>query len=221
MIPPDVTGVALVYIYVAILLIITEKFLNKWPSISRKVLHIMVGNIAFLLPLIETDWIMAFIAAAPFIPLTFLMSPHTPIKSLRGKTSSAGHGMGLVYYVITWTILAYVFFDNMVVIAVAIFAMSYGDGFASVVGIKFGKKKFNVCGDEKSYIGSIAMFAFTFIMTIVALLYYNIQITYWAISILLLIAFIASIVEAITPKGLDNLTVPFACVLIYWYFLIL
>jgi len=221
MIPPDVTGVALVYIYVAILLIITEKFLNKWPSISRKVLHIMVGNIAFLLPLFETDWIMAFIAAAPFIPLTFLMSPHTPIKSLRGKTSSAGHGMGLVYYVITWTILAYVFFDNMVVIAVAIFAMSYGDGFASVVGIKFGKKKFNVCGDEKSYIGSIAMFAFTFIMTIVALLYYNIQITYWAISILLLIAFIASIVEAITPKGLDNLTVPFACVLIYWYFLIL
>lgn len=221
MISPDLAGVALVYIYVATLLIITEIFLKKWPSISRKVLHITVGNIAFLLPIFETDWVMAFIAAAPFIPLTFLMSPHTPIKSLRGKTSAAGHGMGLVYYVITWTILAYVFFDNMVVIAVAIFAMSYGDGFASVIGLKFGKKKFNVCGDEKSYIGSMAMFAFTFIMTIVAMLFYNIEITSFLIGVLLFIALVAAIVEAITPRGLDNLTVPFACVLIYWYFLIL
>jgi len=221
MISPDVAGVALVYIYVAILLIITEKFLDKYPEVSRKFLHIMVGNVAFLLPIFVTREIMAFVAAAPFILLTFLMSPHTPIKSLRGKTSAAGHGMGLVYYVITWTILAYLFFDNMVVVAVAIFAMSYGDGFASVVGLKFGKKKYNVFGDEKSYIGSLAMFVFTFIMAVVALLYYNIPITNFVIIVLMLIAFVAAIVEAITPKGLDNLTVPFACVLIYWYFLIL
>lgn len=221
MIPPDVAGVALVYIYVAILLIVTEKFLDKYPEFSRKFLHIMVGNIAFLLPIFVTKEMMAFVAAAPFIPLTFLMSPHTPIKSLRGKTSAAGHGMGLVYYVITWTILAYLFFDNMVVIGVAIFAMSYGDGFASVIGLKFGKKKYNVCGDVKSYIGSLAMFAFTFIMSFVALLYYNIEITTFVMIVIFLLSVVAAVVEGITPKGLDNLTVPFACVLIYWYFMIL
>ena len=128
----DIIGLIIVYLYVIVLLLVTEKLI-KDLSISRKVLHIMVGNIAFLLPVFVTREIITFIAAAPFIVLTFLMSPHTPIKSIRGKTSSAGHSMGLVYYSISWTVLAYLFFDNMVVIAIGIFAMSYGDGFASII----------------------------------------------------------------------------------------
>ena len=217
----DIAGVLLVYIYVAILLIITEKLLDKYPEFSRKFLHIMTGNIAFLLPIFKTAEVMAFGAAAPFIILTFLMSPYTPIKKIRGRTSAAGHGMGLVYYSITWTILAYLFFDSMVVIAIGILAMSYGDGFASIIGIRFGKKKYNVFGDKKSYIGSFSMFVFTFIIMIIALLYYNILITYFVILVLLFIALAAALVEGLTPKGLDNLTVPFVCVLIYWYFMIL
>lgn len=217
----DVSGVLLVYIYVAILLIATEKLLDKWPETSRKVLHIMVGNIAFLLPIFITAEVMAFVAAGPFILFTFLMSPHTPIKSIRGRTSAAGHSMGLVYYAITWAILAYVFFDNMVVIAIGILAMSYGDGFASIMGIRFGKKKYNVCGDEKSYVGSFAMFVFTFIATIIAVLYYGVDITNYLLVVLLFISLVAAVVEGITPKGLDNLTVPFSAVLIYWYLLLL
>jgi dolichol kinase len=216
----DLAGVLLVYIYVAILLIITEKLLDKYPETSRKFLHIMTGNIAFLLPIFATKEVMAFLAAGPFIILTFLMSPHTPIKKIRGKSSAAGHGMGLVYYSITWTILAYFFFDNMVVIAIAIFAMSYGDGFASLIGLKFGKKKYNIFGDEKSYIGSLAMFIFTFIATIVAVIYYDIAITNYLIISLLFIAFIAAIIEGITPKGLDNLSVPFVVTFLYWFLII-
>ena len=213
----DLAGVLLVYIYVAILLIISEKILDKYPEGSRKFLHIMTGNIAFLLPVFVTKEVMAFLAAGPFILFTFLMSPYTPIKKIRGKTSAAGHGMGLVYYSITWTILAYLFFDNMVVIAIGILSMSYGDGLASVIGIKFGKKKYKVLGDEKSYVGSFAMFIFTFITMVIALFYYNITLTFYVILVLLFIAVIASVVEGLTPKGLDNLTVPFVCVFIYWY----
>ena len=140
MIQSDILGIIVVYGYVAFLLVLSEKALATKPEISRKVLHIMVGNIAFLLPVFATRWVMAFVAAAPFIVLTFLMSPYTPIKSIRGRTSAAGHSMGLVYYSITWTILAYLFFDNMVVIAIGIFSMSYGDGFASLIGVKYGKE---------------------------------------------------------------------------------
>ena len=221
MIQSDFLGVGLVYIYVAVLLIITEKILDKYPEISRKVLHIMVGNIAFLLPIFETKEVMAFIAAGPFIFFTFLMSPYTPLKSIKGKTSSAGHGMGLVYYSITWTILAYLFFDNMVVIAIGILAMSYGDGFASIIGIKYGKKKYNIFGDEKSYVGSFAMFVFTFITIIVAILFYDISITTNLIMILLFIAFIAAIIEGLTPKGFDNLSVPFVAAFLYWIFFLM
>jgi dolichol kinase len=214
-------GVGLVYIYVAVLLIITEKVLDKYPELSRKVLHIMVGNIAFILPIFETKEVMAFIAAGPFIFFTFLMSPYTPLKSIRGKTSAAGHGMGLVYYSITWTILAYLFFDNMVVIAIGILAMSYGDGFASIIGLKYGKKKYNIFGDEKSYIGSIAMFTLTFITIIIAIIYYNITITPYLLLILVIISLIAALIEGLTPKGFDNLTVPFVAAFLYWIFFLM
>lgn len=221
MLSGDVSGVLLVYIYVAILLIVTEKLLDKWPELSRKVLHIMVGNVAFLLPIFNNSWVMAFVAAGPFIFFTFLMSPYTPIKSIKGRTSAAGHSMGLVYYAITWTILAYLFFDNMVIIAIGILAMSYGDGFASIIGIRFGKKKYNVFGDEKSYVGSFAMFIFTFITIIVALLYYGIALSSNVVFVLLGIAVVAAVVEGLTPKGLDNLSVPFVAAFLYWFAFIL
>ena len=220
MIQNDFVGLVLVYIYVAILLIITEKILDKYPTASRKILHIMTGNIAFLLPIFQTKEVMAFLAAGPFILFTFLMSPYSPIKSIKGKTSSAGHGMGLVYYAISWTILAYIFFDHMVVIAIAIFAMSYGDGFASLLGMKFGKRKYKIFGDKKSYVGSISMFVFTLIMIVIAFLYYGVNITYYKLLILAFMALAAAIVEAITPRGLDNLSVPLSISAIYWFLLI-
>jgi dolichol kinase len=218
MIQSDIVGVAFVYIYVAILIFITEKILKKYPELSRKTLHIMVGNIAFILPIFVTKEIMSFIAAGPFIFLTFLMSPYTPIKSIRGKTSAAGHGMGLVYYSISWTVLAYLFFDNMIIIAIGILAMSYGDGFASIIGIKYGKKKYNIFGDEKSYIGSLAMLIITYLTVIIAVVYYRISITPYLLLCLAFITLIATFVEGLTPRGFDNLTVPFAAAFIYWIF---
>ena len=214
----DFVGIAFVYIYVILLLVFTEKILSKkYPATSRKILHIMTGNIAFILPIFQTREMMAFLAAGPFILFTFLMSPHSPIKSVRGKTSEAGHGLGLVYYAIAWAVLAYLFFDTKEVIAIGILAMSYGDGLASLIGIKFGKKKYQIFEDIKSYIGSYAMFTFTFIMTIVALLFYGkLSLNYETVFLLLCIAGISTIAEGVTPRGLDNLSVPFVAAILYF-----
>lgn len=217
MIQNDFAGLGFVYIYVAILLIISEKLLNKYPTIGRKFLHIMTGNIAFLLPVFQTREIMAFLAAGPFIILTFLMSPYTPIKSIKGKTSAAGHGMGLVYYAISWTILAYVFFDYKIVIAIGILAMSYGDGFASLIGFRYGKKKYDIYNYQKSYIGSFSMFVFSFITFIVALLFYDFTISIKVVIILVIIALSSMVAETITPKGLDNLSVPFIASICFYF----
>jgi len=217
----DLVGVAAVYIYVALLIVFTEKvFSKRYPVQSRKFLHIMTGNIAFILPLFETREIMAFVAAGPFILFTFLMSPYSPIKSIRGKTSEAGHGLGLVYYAITWTVLAYAFFDHREIIAMGILAMSYGDGLASLIGIKYGKRKFTVFKDTKSYVGSIAMFVCTFLLLVIALLFYAVPLTTRVAVYLLCMAGVATIVEGVTPLGLDNLSVPFVVALMYWFFLV-
>jgi dolichol kinase len=195
-------------------------FSKRYPVQARKFLHIMTGNIAFILPLFVTREIMAFVAAGPFILFTFLMSPYSPIKSMRGKTSEAGHGLGLVYYAITWTVLAYVFFDHRVIIAMGILAMSYGDGLASWIGIKYGERKYTVFKDTKSYIGSLTMFVCTFLLLIIALAFYSEPLTTGTIAYLLCMAGVATIVEGITPFGLDNLSVPFVTAVMYWFFLV-
>jgi dolichol kinase len=165
---------------------------------------------------------MAFLAAGPFILFTFLMSPHSPIKSVRGKTSEAGHGLGLVYYAIAWAVLAYIFFDTKEIIAIGILAMSYGDGLASLIGIKFGKKKYQIFEDVKSYVGSYSMFTFTFIMMIVALLFYGkLSLNYETLFLLLCIAGISAIAEGVTPRGLDNLSVPFVAAILYFLLMVM
>ena len=202
-------GLLLVYGIFAILLIISEKVLNKYPTFSRKFLHILVGNVLFILPLFTSQFVIAFITAAPFIILTFLMSPYSPIK-LHDRISSSGHGLGLVYYAISWTVLAFFFFDQPWIIAVGIAAMSYGDGMAALIGKSYGKHKYKIFGDKKSFEGSIAMFLVLIATLGVVLAYYHVSIANFII--IPIVAFVATIFEGITPKGLDNITACFSAV---------
>jgi dolichol kinase len=154
---------------------------------------------------------MALLAAAPFILLTFLMSPYSPLK-IKDQISTSGHGLGLVYYAISWTILALIFFDQPWIIAVGIAAMSYGDGMASLIGMKYGKTKYNVFGDTKSIEGSLTMFLVLIVTLGIALTYFNVPINLLVIGS---VALVATIFEGITPKGLDNLTACFSAVITY------
>ena len=212
MVSSDIMGLMWVYGYVAVLLIISEKVLNKHPKFSRKFLHIMVGNILFILPLFTRQFVITFLAAAPFIILTFLMSPYSPIK-VHDKISASGHGFGLVYCAISWTVLAFFFYNQPWIIAVGIAAMSYGDGMALLIGGKYGKHQYNISGDNKSIEGSLGMF-FVLVITLGIILFYY-QVTIPTLLIIPGVALIATIFEGITPKGLDNLTACFSAVGFY------
>lgn len=212
MMTSDLVGLLLVYVYVALLILISEKLLKSYPNLSRKFLHIMVGNILFILPLFTSREIITFLAAAPFILLTFLISPYSPLK-IKNQVSAAGHGLGLVYYAISWTVLAFFFYNQPWVIAVGIAAMSYGDGMASLVGERIGKHKYNISGDNKSFEGSLTMFIVLIITLGVVLGYYHVLPPNYLIIVA--IAIVATVFEGITPKGLDNLTACFSAVATY------
>jgi phytol kinase len=212
MMTSDIVGLLLVYVYVVLLILISEKLLKNYPNISRKFLHIMVGNILFILPLFTSREVITFLAAAPFILLTFLISPYSPLK-IKNRVSSAGHGFGLVYYAISWTVLAFFFYDQPWIIAVGIAAMSYGDGMASLVGERIGKHKYNLTGDTKSLEGSLAMFFVLILALGVVLGYYNVLPSNYLIIVA--VALVATLFEGLTPKGLDNLTACFSAVATY------
>jgi len=207
----DILGLILVYAYVILLLVISERVLKKHPNFSRKFLHIMVGNILFILPFFQSRWVMALLAAAPFILLTFLISPYSPLK-IKDRISGSGHGLGLVYYAISWTVLALLFFDQPWIIGVGIAAMSYGDGMASLIGMKYGRIKYNLTGDNKSLEGSLAMFFVLIVMLWVVLAYYAVPVNP---MVIVSVALVATILEGITPKGLDNITACFSAVITY------
>jgi dolichol kinase len=172
----------------------------------------MVGNVLFILPIFDTWWVMSLLAAAPFIVLTFLMSPYSPIKSIRNRMSESGHGLGLVYYSISWTVLALLFFNQPWIIAIGIAAMSYGDGMASLIGMKYGKRKYNLTGDVKSFEGSAAMFLVLLVTLVIVLFYYQVNIN---LSVIVAVALVATILEGITPKGLDNISASLGAVATY------
>lgn len=209
----DIIGVLIVYLYVGLLLYIFD-FISKRDSFDRrKLIHIMVGNIVFILPIFDTRWVMAGLAAAPFILLTFLMSPRTPIGP-NSETSNTGHDLGLFYYSISWTILAFLFFENLEIIAVGIICMSYGDGIASLIGKKFGKHRLNFAFDKKSLEGSSAMFFSSIVMISLALFY--LDAIPENILIIPLVVLIATLVEIFSVRGLDNLLVAFTSSISYY-----
>jgi dolichol kinase len=163
----DIAGLILVYSYVFLVVMISYFAKRRFPGCGyRKIIHILVGNIAFLWWVFEDRYIMAFLAAFPFVILLLLVTPLSPLRKFDNTflqmATRQGHGYGLVYYAISWTILALLLFDDRLVASIGIMAMSYGDGVGGLVGKQYGRRKI---WKEKSYVGTVAVMTGTFVAT--------------------------------------------------------
>ena len=56
MIFSDIVALIIVYAYVAVIFFVAEKVLKTKPEVSRKFLHIMVGNMIFAMPFFSDPW---------------------------------------------------------------------------------------------------------------------------------------------------------------------
>jgi phytol kinase len=102
--------------------------------------------------------------------------------------------------------------------ALGILVMGYGDGMAAIIGKTFGKTSYTIGKSTKTIEGSLTMFIISSVVILIILTIYNPGARYTAIPLL---AISATIIEAITPKGLDNITVPLGIsFLYYWFFLV-
>ena len=218
----------LCFFYILVIICVTGKIgrgLSK--NSSRKFLHIMIGNLPFLIPFFSYNKFplnFPFFVAAPFVFLTFVASPYSPVKSLRIKipelaeVTEGGHQLGLVFYSISFTVLAVFFPAKPFVIAAGILPLVYGDAAASLVGKKFGRHQFRIFA-VKSVEGSIAMFVFSFVSFAISLLYFSAFYSFSLFSSIitaLALAAVTTIAEALSPRGIDNITVPFCGALLFF-----
>jgi phytol kinase len=209
----------LCYLYIVGVIVVAVRIDHKFPkNLKRKFLHIMIGNLVYIIPFFTFTTFPAnfpFFVASPFVLLTLSVSPASPFN-LKNKISgltditAGGHQFGLVFYAISYTILAFFFSAKPYVIIAGILPMAFGDAAASLIGQKMGRHQFNIFS-RKSIEGTIAMFTITFVSVTLSLLLFS-YLCPFSTSILLLaslgVAALATAIEALTPKGLDNLTVP-------------
>jgi dolichol kinase len=215
----------LCYVYVLIIIFVSGrmgKYLKISLQSSRKFLHVMIGNLPFIIPFF-TMALFPTLVAAPFIIVTFLATPYSPFKSVYKKLeglseiTEEGHQWGLVFYAISYTCLAFLFAQKSYVIAAGVLPMAYGDAAASIVGEKFGRHKFKLVA-RKSLEGSAAMFLVSLTILLVSMIFFSAVYGFSFFSRIVAVASaatIATLVEAFSPMGCDNLTVPAFSVLIF------
>ncbi len=222
----DIILLALCYLYIIGIILLSIKIGHVFPqNLRRKFLHIMIGVFVYIIPFFSYTTFplnFPFFVAFPFVFLTLLASPASPMN-LKNKIAglvditTSGHGIGLILYAISYTILAFFFSAKPYVIIAGILPMAFGDAAASIIGQKIGRHKLRV-SLKKSYEGSITMFSVTLVSVTGTLLLFS-YLCPFSTSILILasviVALVSTILEAVTPKGLDNLSVPLVSAVLF------
>lgn len=235
----DLTLMAVAYIYVVVIISIGEmlrKKMNYPISFTRKLIHLLAGFSAYIIPFQDNPW-TAIIVATTFVILLYLSSPNSPIKKLaawfetmadREDELAAGHIMGPIYYSISITILVAIFtlvlpVEYSFTAAAGLTTMYLGDGMGATIGIKYGKHKYrNPFGGTRSLEGSLAVFVGSLVGAFIGILVFGIIgfgiLSYLdAIYLSLVAAIVATLVEAVSPTGYDNFSVPFITTLVVYY----
>jgi phytol kinase len=197
-----------VFIYLAILVILAEvlsRLVTDDPELTRKVVHIGSGNVILLawwLDISRTVIVSAAIIAAAIAILSYLRPILPSIESVGRKS------FGTLFYAVSMGILATCFWLSTPQYAViGILVMAWGDGLAAIIGQRWGRHKYQIGEGTKSWEGSCAMAGAAFFIT--AAILWAVEGNCWQTwTISLVVALVATVAEAFSKLGIDNLTVP-------------
>jgi len=213
----NILGIIVSFIFIFLIIGVSTFLTNKKilsGEGSRKFIHIGVANWWIIAMIFFDSPLWAAVVPALFIIINYISYKKQIFKAMeRGGEKS---DLGTVYYAISLFVLSIVTFwegMNPYVGAMGILIMGYGDGFAAVIGKKYGKHKFEVMGGQKSLEGATVMFVVSFVVAFIIA-----QLAGGSSLLLpLSLAMIATLVELFSPYGTDNLTVPFITSLSYYF----
>jgi phytol kinase len=211
----NVIGILVSVGYILAVLIIAKLFFalssNVSSEVVRKFVHIAASNWWFILITFFTDVWASICGPLAFIIVNCLATFLNWTRFLGWNDQKRNYG--LIYFPIS--LLALVLLTNFKLVSecnagIGILVMGYGDGFAAIIGQRFGKAKIHYVTGKKTYAGSMTMFLVSVIVIIVMTLRYGYD---WirhlpGLGVVVAIAAISTVVEAATPMGLDNVTVP-------------
>ena len=212
----NILGMILSIIYIGGVLF-TSKFVEKkGKEASRKYIHILLGNWWLIAMFFFDSVIWAAILPLLFVFVNYFSHKYNLIKSMERADGEEKDTLGTVFYAVSLVVLVIFTFGVIKkpwVGLLGIFTMAYGDGFAAVLGKKLKSKEFNILGSTKTLYGSLTMFIVTFLIHI---LYFGIAGIEYFIIKAIIVAIFATLLEAVSIKGTDNIVVPILTAVLDW-----
>ncbi|MEI7667542.1 MAG: hypothetical protein WCI62_00925 [Erysipelotrichaceae bacterium] len=213
----SIIGLISAFIYIFVIILISTRLVKYPYESSRIFVHIMAANAWFIGIFLIKDYWFAFSIPVFFIIFTTLNIIFDWVPALNSKIRYKS--LGNIYYVCSVALLTLLTFNlNRFQIAggLGIMVMAYGDGFASLIGQRFGSHTYTIFKGKKSLEGSLTMFVVSVLAIIAYLAIVQFSLNWYVIIV---IAAVATVVEGISPYGLDNIFVPLIVALLYTVYL--
>lgn len=205
----DKTGLLVSYGYVFSVLFLGEGIRKSFrlpTEFTRKFVHIGVGNWYLLALYFFSKRTYALIPPLSFVIMNYISYRLNVFKAIELKDEN---NLGTVYFPISLCILIWLFWNKSAYLGgIGIMAMTWGDGFAAIVGRRWGKRLYSIFGNSKSIEGSLAMFGFSLLSITLFLVNFASFGIIEAITRAVFLALVATGVEACSKSGLDNILVP-------------
>lgn len=217
---------------------LARRKLKLGPNFTRKIVHLFAGGAIWTVPFYTHPWV-AVLVALIFVIVLGLATGEKVGKYFsalaRPEDLEQGSVRGPFWYAVSITVITAIFtFGNLVqfyfIGAAGIHIMMLGDGLSAPIGMKYGQNHmYTIFGSKRSIHGCAALFIFGFLGAVMAMLFFGAiapgarylapggQILWTYILALSLIgAGSATLIELFSPKGTDNVTVPFLSTAIMW-----
>lgn len=172
-------------------------------ELVRKAVHIGTGNVVPLAWRLGVPYGVCLAVAVGFTTLALISQFVAVLPMVSGVGRKT---FGVFYYALSILLLVGIFWPlglpQFAVIGVLV--MTWGDGMAALVGKRWGRHRYTVWGSGRSLEGSLAMAIASYGVTVAVLWPFG----WWSWVVALPVALVASILEASSPGGTDNLSVP-------------
>ena len=207
-------SLVLIYIFIIFCISIIYKRFNPNNKESlRKIIHIGIGPLIPFAKFLNIDQTSALYFTAFVSTLTFINYQSKLFPTIEDVDRKS---YGTLFYCTSLFILIYLYWDKDPTSLVAgFFIMTFGDGFAGLIGKNFQSKSWIFFNQKKSFLGTITMFVASLII-VFSLSYfqnYSFNINFFTI------AFISTMLEQFSILGVDNLVVPISAAFCFNYFI--
>jgi phytol kinase len=210
----DYTALIASYVYVFAIIGLAELFrrVGRRPlEFTRKFIHVGVGMWMVGTVILFETWQFAVIPPLTFVVINALSYWLNLFKAMEAQERDS---LGTIYFPIAFSALIYLFWDQPLLLVASVMPMTWGDAMAAIIGQRYGHYRFTIGGNTRSLEGSAAMLFWSWLATSVVLGAMPYALGQSPINWLLvliyggMVAVLSTVAEALTPWGIDNLTVP-------------